>query len=701
MLSSWSDKAFDLCVKEYSPAFGADVAQLTYITRLVGGATCLALHGGGNTSIKSFVRNVFNETIPALFVKASGCDMASIAPTEFVALDGEYLKKLKTLTGLSDEDMAAQFRMRYLLSSNSLPSIETLMHAFLPALCIVHTHPEAILALTNRNNAKEILGLALGNKTTVIPYVKVGFDLAIAASQAFEADPAAGGIVIMHHGLVTWGKTAKEAYEKTIAIVNNAENYLLKAKSKKLSAKTKTTVDEALSRYTALAPIVRGALSQATGNPDMPYQRIILRPLLHETVLDLLGAEAGKAISLTTPLTPDYLIRTKTIPLWVDATLGDDPTILRNTLTKAIAEYSENYNAYLLRNGLATLPEGFDALPKVVLMPGIGAVCVGESVSQADMARDITNQALSVKKLIHETNGTYEGLSEEHLFDMEFRSFQRAKLSNASAFPLKGTVVLVTGAAGAIGTGICQSLLEAGCHVAATDLPGPNLDALVKDLDGRHDGRIIGAAMDVTDEASVAWGFDRVIEQWGGVDGVIVNAGIAHVSTLETMDLETFRKLERVNVDGTLLVIREAARLFRLQNTGGDIVLISTKNVFAPGAQFGAYSATKAASHQLARIAILELAGIGVRVNMVAPDAVFSHGDKKSGLWAEVGPNRMKARGLDEKGLEEYYQSRNLLKAAVTARHVANAVLFFLTHQTPTTGATIPVDGGLPDATPR
>jgi NAD(P)-dependent dehydrogenase (short-subunit alcohol dehydrogenase family) len=207
--------------------------------------------------------------------------------------------------------------------------------------------------------------------------------------------------------------------------------------------------------------------------------------------------------------------------------------------------------------------------------------------------------------------------------------------------------------------------------------------------------------MDVTDPASVTAGFCKIIRTWGGLDCVIVNAGIAHVAPLTELTIDAFRKLEAVNVEGTLLALAEAGRHFALQGTGGDIVLISTKNVFAPGAGFGAYSATKAAAHQLARIASLELAPLGVRVNMVAPDAVFSHGQKRSGLWAAVGPNRMKARGLDERGLEEYYRSRNLLKAQVTAEHVAGAVLFFITHQTPTTGATIPVDGGLPDATPR
>jgi NAD(P)-dependent dehydrogenase (short-subunit alcohol dehydrogenase family) len=207
--------------------------------------------------------------------------------------------------------------------------------------------------------------------------------------------------------------------------------------------------------------------------------------------------------------------------------------------------------------------------------------------------------------------------------------------------------------------------------------------------------------MDVTDEASVAAGFDRIIAAWGGIDIVVVNAGIAMVCKLVDMDLAAFRKVQRVNVDGALLTLREAGRRMRDQGRGGDIVLVSTKNVFMPGAGFGAYSATKAAAHQLARIASQEFAESGVRVHRVAPDAVFGAAAHKSGLWAEVGPGRMKARGLDEKGLEEYYRNRNLLKEKVTAEHVANAVLFFVTRRTPTTGATIPVDGGLPDSTPR
>jgi len=267
--------------------------------------------------------------------------------------------------------------------------------------------------------------------------------------------------------------------------------------------------------------------------------------------------------------------------------------------------------------------------------------------------------------------------------------------------PLRNQVALVTGAAGAIGYGVCRGLLEKGCHVAATDLAGDKLNRFVADLSSLAPGRLIGVPLDVTDKDSVAAGFEAVIRTWGGIDIVIVNAGIAMVAQLKEIDLEAFRRLEKVNVEGTLLTLSASAHHFLRQGTGGDIVIISTKNVPSPGAGFGAYSATKAACHQLGRIASIEFAPHGIRVNMVAPDGVFAEGQFKSGLWEEVGPDRMRARGLDEQGLQEYYRSRNLLKARVTGRHVANAVLFFVTRQTPTTGATIPVDGGLPDATPR
>jgi NAD(P)-dependent dehydrogenase (short-subunit alcohol dehydrogenase family) len=277
----------------------------------------------------------------------------------------------------------------------------------------------------------------------------------------------------------------------------------------------------------------------------------------------------------------------------------------------------------------------------------------------------------------------------------------KRQATKSPQLPLKNKVALVTGAAGAIGYGICQGLLENGCHLAATDLPGEKLDKFTADLKKTWGDCVISVPIDVTDKASITQGIETIVQTWGGIDIIVINAGIATVSHLKEMDLDTFRRLEKVNVEGAMLTLSEVANHFILQGTGGDIIIISSKNVFSPGAGFGAYSATKAACHQLGRIASIELVQYGVRVNMVAPDAVFSEGGYKSGLWEEIGPSRMKARGLDEKELQEYYRNRNLLKISVTGRHVSNAVLFFATRQTPTTGATIPVDGGLPNATPR
>ena len=266
---------------------------------------------------------------------------------------------------------------------------------------------------------------------------------------------------------------------------------------------------------------------------------------------------------------------------------------------------------------------------------------------------------------------------------------------------LSGKVAVVTGAAGAIGYGICEVLLENGATLVATDLPGEKLDAFAKDLDALAPGQSIGLPMDVTSPEGVGAALDEVYAKFGRLDIMIHNAGIAYVSKIVDMDVARFQLLEKVNVDGTLVVLKETGKRMIDRGVGGDIVVMSTKNVPSPSAGFGAYSATKAACHQLGRIASVEFAPHDIRVNMIAPDAVFAEGKYKSGLWDLVGEDRMKSRGVSEAELHEYYRNRNLLKASVSGRHVGNAVLYFVSRQSPTTGATIPVDGGLPDATPR
>jgi rhamnose utilization protein RhaD (predicted bifunctional aldolase and dehydrogenase)/NAD(P)-dependent dehydrogenase (short-subunit alcohol dehydrogenase family) len=686
----------------YGPTWGEAVALRTYASRLLGSEPALVLHGGGNASVKAPWRTVMGDDVPAIFVKASGFDMATIEPAGHPALDLDLLLRLRSLDTLTDEAMVNEVRRALFDAQGPNPSIETLVHAFLPSAYIDHTHADAILALTNQRDGLAIIQDAFWDSATVLPYVEPGFLLAKAAADAAGKAPSARALVLMKHGLITWGRTARESYAIHLDLVTQAENI---AAARARRGATVTVPDMAVSlawdRLAAIGPVLRGQLAKSTGDADRPWDRVVLQAIVTDGVLALLEAGGAKDVLLTPPLTTDHLIRTKSLPLWIDAPAWDDEAQLRTQVGEAISAYRKSYMAYvdrhraLMEDGL----EPFDPSPRVLLVPGLGAICAGRTAREASIARDITAQTLAVKARVA-AMGTYEGLDERALFLMEYRGVQHAKLA-APAGPLGDRVALVTGAAGAIGTGVATGLLEAGCHVVVTDLPGAALDSLAAELDAAFPGRAVGIPMDVTDPASVADAFKFTARTWGGVDLVIVNAGIAHVAALTVMDLESFRKLERVNIEGTLLVMAECGRHFARQQTGGDIVLVSTKNVFAPGARFGAYSATKAASHQLARIASLELADLDVRVNMVSPDAVFSHGARRSGLWAEVGPDRMKARGLDEAGLEEYYRSRNLLKARVTARHVANAVLYFATRQSPTTGATIPVDGGLPDATPR
>ncbi len=598
--------------------------------------------------------------------------------------------------------MVRELRIRLLTPSPSTPSIEALVHAFLPGRFIDHTHADAVLALTNQADGDRLVREALGTDVAVIGYAEPGFVLAKAAVEAVERHAGARGLVCSHHGLFTWGATARESYEAMIELVARAERFLEPRQATRLRALSPTGPETARARAAQVAPMLRGLVAARTGDPDRPFHRVILQPLVTPEVLEFVDAEGARALALTPPLTSDHLIRTKPWPAWVDAPDYGDPARLNGQLVQAIDAYVAHYRAYLERHA-SRMPAGispFDPLPRVILLPGLGAFCAGHDLAASTIARDITAQTLSVKARAAGL-GSYAGLGEAELFAMEYRTLQHAKLAGQPRQALTGQVALVTGAAGAIGSGICRELLGHGCLVAATDLQRGPLDDLVAELGQAFANRVIGVTLDVTDAMSVGAAFRTVASTWGGVDLVVVNAGIAHVASLEQLDVEAFRRLERVNIEGTLLTLAESARHFKAQGTGGDVVLVSTKNVFAPGAKFGAYSATKAAAHQLARIASLEMADLGVRVNMVSPDAVFSDGRRKSGLWAEVGPDRMRARGLDEAGLEAYYRSRNLLKIGVTATHVANAVLFFATRQTPTTGSTIPVDGGLPDATPR
>lgn len=683
--------------------FKDDLGQCIYVSRLIGKNPDLVLHGGGNTSVKTSAADVFGKQRPIIYVKASGYDLSDITAEGFSALDLNCMQRLRGVASLSQEEMIRQMRLCLLNPDSPNPSLEAFLHAFIPSKYIVHTHPSALLALTNQRDPRPVIQQLFGADVVPVRYITAGFGLAQESAAAFGQSKTAKALVLMQHGLVTWGDTAEQAYAETVRIVSKAESYWQdKNRTAGTMAAHMVDVKGAWEKYTRIAPILRGLLAEPTGDQDQPFRKSVLVPWISSDAIDFLNHPSAKKLALTAPLTPDHLVRTKSFPMLIENPHYDHPEEFKKQLRFAIEAYSADYNSYFQRHAhrLEGNARRLDSLPRVVLLPGIGAVCSGVHEKAAIVSRDITAQSLTVKQWFALSGAEYVGIDEEHLFDMEYLLMQQAKIKVQSV-PLQSSVAIVTGAAGAIGMGITEALLQNGCHVSITDLAGESLDRTSAAFSGKYPHQVHSCAMDVTDSNSVKAGFEDVIRRWGGVDLVIVNAGVAMVSSLIDMDIEAFRRIERVNVEGTLLVLKEAANAFLTQALGGDVVMISTKNVFAPGAKFGAYSATKAGAHQLARIASLEFAEMDVRVNMVAPDAVFSHGQTKSGLWAEVGPDRMKARGLDEAGLEEYYRNRNLLKARITAEHVARAVLFFATRQTPTTGATLPVDGGLPDATPR
>jgi rhamnose utilization protein RhaD (predicted bifunctional aldolase and dehydrogenase)/NAD(P)-dependent dehydrogenase (short-subunit alcohol dehydrogenase family) len=680
MRDRWSEAGARSAVERHGERWGEALALRTYSSRLIGAEPDLVLHGGGNTSVKDLYQDVLGDELPALYVKGSGWDLASIEPEGFTPMELGYLKRMRALARLSDEDMVDAQRTHRLRSDAPDPSIETLLHAFLPARFVDHSHADAILGLTNRRDGAKHVQDALGDKVVIVPYVKAGFDLAKVAADWFDDAPGCVGMVLLHHGLFTWGETAEQSYHRHIELVSAAERYL-DARSRSAPLMPRPVPPD---RVAAVASSLRGALHAA--DPQRRRWLVSYRstPLAQDPTLAELAA-CG-------PLTPDHVIRTKPRPLVVRPT--DD-------LTRAFEGYAEGYNRYFesCAGDSSSQYVRLDPLPRVIWVSEVGLFTVGASAREAAIAADIAEHTIGLVRRAQGT-GPVAPLSDEQLFEMEYWSLEQKKLGKGKEPLLGRRVALVTGGAGAIGVGIARQLLLEGAHVVLGDVNEGALARATSEL-GSHAGRLLAVPMDVTDATSVAAAFDAAACAFGGVDLVVPNAGIAVQGEIASLDDEEVWRATEVNFMGVWRTVREAARRFALERAGGDIVVISTKNVAAPGASFGAYSSTKAAAHQLARVAALELAPLGVRVNLVTPDAVFSEGSVRSGLWEAVGPGRAAARGLETSALPAFYRERNLLKTEVTGSHVGRAVVFLASGQVPTTGAVLPVDGGLPEAFPR
>jgi rhamnose utilization protein RhaD (predicted bifunctional aldolase and dehydrogenase)/NAD(P)-dependent dehydrogenase (short-subunit alcohol dehydrogenase family) len=693
MPSRWSDADAKATVERLGPDWGEDLALRVYTSRLIGADPDLVVHGGGNTSLKGTVTTLVGEEVEVLFVKGSGWDLDALEPPGLPAVRLAPLRALRALDSLSDEEMVNQLRVNLLDASAPNPSVESLLHAFLPHRFVDHTHADVALAITNQPPGDgEALALeAFGPAWAIVPYVMPGFDLARAAAEAFEADPSVEGLVLLNHGLFTFADDARTAYERMVEGVDRAERFAAeRAGARPSPAVVRSATDP------TLPPALRGALAAPTGDADRPWAPVVLEHRVGDEILALLAHPDARRLATANPLTPDHVIRTKGPSLFLE------PPLDRPAIDRAVEDYRSTYAAYVEanRHRARTDLRALDPSPRVVLVPGHGLYGVGRTMVDARIAADIAEHTLRTKAL-GEALGRYTGLDDADLFDMEYWSLEQAKVAKAVDPPLTGQVALVTGAAGAIGFAVCAELISAGAHVVVTDLDQDRVDAAVAELDPGDRGRAIGVVMDVTDDGSVTAGLNEAVARYGGVDLLVLNAGVAHVSAIEATDPEDFRRVVDTNLVGSFLVLREVARLLRAQGTGGNVVVNSSKNVFGPGADFGAYSASKAGAHQLAKVAALELAALGVRVNLINADAVFGGEARPSGLWQEVGPARARSRGLEPAELQEYYRGRNLLKARITPEHVARAVVFFASNATPTTGATLPVDGGVPDAFPR
>ncbi len=707
MNSRWTDKDAGHAIAQWGEAASEAFALRLYTARLLGADPDLVLHGGGNVSMKGRDRTILGDEIDVLYVKASGCDLAALEPLDLPALELAPLCRLRALEALTDDDMVNELRSRRLSATAPTPSIETLVHAFIPHRFIDHTHADAVLALTNQPNGDALIRKVLGDRVAILPYVRPGFELAKAATEALESHPDVEGLVLLHHGLVTFGDDARTAYERHVALVDACEQFVVRRMVATAPAAAQPQqpgpVEPAMepgALAARVAPVLRGLLAERTGDEDRPYRRPILAWRMNAGVAALLSDSATlKAFTSTGPLTGDHLIRTKTCPLLVPEPAWDDGDKLRQQLEAGLTDFRDGYRTYIETHGGHA--DGVDLAPRVVVLPGAGFFCWGGSKREAEVVGDIAEHTLSTKAKASAV-GTYVALCDEHLYDMEFREQQQAKVKATSDRPLGGQVVAISGGAGAIGTGVAEACATAGASVVIADIAQDRITAVVEGIDKRHGaGTALGLKMDVTDEQSVAEGFAEIVRVYGGVDVLVPNAGIAHVSSIEHLEVTDFRRVMEINTVGYLLFMREGIKIMKRQGLGGHIIINASKNVFAPGRDFGAYSASKAAGHQLGKVAALELAPFGIRVNMINADAVFGDKDAPSGLWEHVGPRRAKSRNLNPQDLPEYYRNRNLLKVRVCGRHVGNAVVFFATNQTPTTGATLPVDGGLADAFPR
>ena len=678
MRSSWSDADAERMIELYADqGIARDLALRVYTSRLLGREPKLVLHGGGNTSVKTEMRDLLGEEAEVLCVKGSGWDMAAIEPAGLPAVRLAPLRQLRQRTALADEEMVRVQRANLLDPGAPNPSVETLLHAFLPHRYIDHTHSTAVLSLADQADAAERCADLYGSKMGLVPYIMPGFLLAKKAAEIFEADPAVEGLVLLKHGIFTFGDTAQQAYERMIAMASLTEEQLARRRKPVFASARLPT---AVARAAEVGPILRRACAIADPTGSGAYKRFILDFRSGPAVLNYVnGAELGR-YGQAGVATPDHTIRTKNYPLIVPAPearrLDDFSTAVR----EAVDRFATKYHAYFARhNARQTVPKReLDPMPRVVLVPGLGLFGLGRSARDAGIAADI---ALSTIETITDAEaiGRFESVTEADLFDIECWSLEQAKLGQSSEKPLAGQVAVVTGGAGTIGLATARAMSGAGAEVVLFDIDGEALEAAAKRLGG-----VLAIGCNVTDPEAVHGAFNRVAQRFGGVDIVVSNAGAAWQGRIGEVDEAVLRQSFELNFFAHQWVAQNAVRIMLAQGTGGCLLFNVSKQAINPGPDFGPYGLPKAATLALVRQYALEYGRDGIRANAVNADRI------KSGLLTpELITARAKARGVGE----SEYMAGNLLGREVIAEDVAQA---FLHHALAlkTTADVTTVDGG-------
>ncbi len=674
MKNLWSDRAASAFATRLARAgISRELALRVYSSRLLGGNPALVLHGGGNTSLKTSGRDLTGEVIDILYMKGSGRDLGAIEADGFPALRLAPLRALAKRKKLSDSQMLDALASAKLVATAPAPSVETLLHAFLPARFIDHTHANALLALTNQERGNALCAEVFGDRVAVIPYAMSGFALAAAAKKAVEANPDAEGLIVMQHGLFTFGETAKEAYGRMIDLVGRAERRLAKGQKNKVR---KVFATRALPKKTAsvaeVAPVLRGLIHDDGMLPLIADFRTgaAIRAFVDGRDLARYGT-AGTA-------TPDHVIRTKPTPLIAPVPVAGNLDAFRADTAKAVAAFKKNYKAYTARNKKRVKDVAFaDPLPRIVLVPGLGLFGLGENARAARIAADIAEANISTIADA-ERIGTFKGLPESDVFDIEYWPPERAKLGRAVAPALQGRVVLVTGAASGIGLATAKAFGSAGAEVVLTDLHKKSVEAAAADVGG------LGLVCDVTKPAQVRRAFDKACETFGGIDIVVSNAGAAWQGEIGTVDDATLRKSFELNFFAHQSVAQNAVRVMRAQGKGGCLLFNTSKQAVNPGENFGPYGLPKAATLFLVRQYAVDHGKDGIRANAVNADRI------RSGLLTDAMiKSRAKARKLSEAD----YMGGNLLGREVTAEDVAQAFVSLALAES-STGAVLTVDGG-------